>query len=65
MYDIESPLLLNDNLKEIIWKIICCNKNFLFYELPTPRSELKIYNHLEHFDSAGVYIEMVCYIFIS
>lgn len=43
-----------------MWKIICCNKSFQFYELPTPRGELKIFNRFEHFDSVGVYIETVC-----
>lgn len=55
---IETSFLLNDNLKEIIWKMICCNKSFRFYELPAARGELKMYNQFEHLDSIGVYVEM-------
>lgn len=61
MTDVEYPLLLNNNLKELVWKIICQNKNFNFYELPERRGELKIFNHLQHFDSEGVFLEMVCF----
>lgn len=64
MSDIEFPLPINKHLKEIIWKIICQNNNFNFYELSEPRRELKIFNHLQHFDSEGVIIEMVCFCFM-
>lgn len=29
-------------LKEVVWKVICLNKNVCFYQLPEERADLKI-----------------------
>lgn len=54
---------MNDNFKEIVWKIIRENSDFQFYQLPEPREKLKIYNHFEHYDIVGVVLETVSAIF--
>lgn len=40
-YTLKWPVL-PWRLKEIVWKVICLNKNVCFYQLPEERADLKI-----------------------
>lgn len=61
----EHSLPLNDYLKAVIWKIICKNQDFQFFELTKPRRELEIINQFDNIDSLGITLEMVKVIYFS
>lgn len=56
---IDCPITFNDSMKEVIWRLICRNDTFSFYELPKPRGELQIWNRFNYFDKRGTILDVV------